>query len=92
MFLKFFLVSLFPFPQLAKMNSVGNVRVWETDSFRIFAAFLDKALVRILYIVQHFLKFLKHCRASAEKWLSRAANKSSGKPDQSSRLNWQRDY
>lgn len=60
--------------------------------FRIFAASLDKALVRILYIVQHFLKFLKHYRASTERWLSRAANKLLSKPDQSSRLYWQRDY
>lgn len=74
MFLEFFLVSLLPFPQLTKTNSVGNVHVWEMDSFRIFAAFLDKALVRILYVVQHFLKFLKLCKASTEKWLSRAGN------------------
>jgi len=58
--------------------------------FRISAAFLDKALVRILYVILNFLKFLKCCGASAERWLSRAANKSSSKPDQSSRLNWWR--
>lgn len=57
--------------------------------FSIFAAFLDEAMVRILYLTQNFLMFLKHCRAPTEKWLSVAAKELSSEPDQSNRLNWQ---
>lgn len=68
---------------------MGSVHAWETDGFRMFAAFLDKALVRVIWHSE-LSKAVETLLGLPSEVAEQSSSES--KPARSSGLDWQRSH